>query len=100
MSQRGATREQTDTEHAGDREVAADSRAAGSVPALEVESVTKQFGSGEDGVLAVDGVSLTVESGSVVGLLGPNGAGKTTFIKCALGIVVPDGGSSGCSGPT
>jgi len=72
--------------------MATDSRKS-SVPALEVERVTKRFGSGEDGVLAVDGVSLTVESGSVVGLLGPNGAGKTTFIKCALGIVVPDGGS-------
>ncbi len=92
MSQRGATHEQADTERAGDRDVATDSRGA-SVPALEVERVTKRFGSGEDGVLAVDGVSLTVESGSVVGLLGPNGAGKTTLIKCALGIVVPDGGS-------
>jgi len=62
-------------------------------PALAVEGVSKRFGSGDDAVLAVDDVSLTVERGSIVGLLGPNGAGKTTLIKCALGIVIPDAGS-------
>ena len=63
-------------------------------PALEIDGISKQFGSGSDAVLAVDDVSLTVDRGSVVGLLGPNGAGKTTLIKCALGIVVPDAGST------
>ena len=58
-------------------------------PALAIEGVSKRFGSGDDTVLAVDDVSLTVERGSIVGLLGPNGAGKTTLIKCALGIVQP-----------
>jgi ABC-2 type transport system ATP-binding protein len=62
-------------------------------PVLAVEGVSKRFGSGDDAVLAVDDVSLTVERGSIVGLLGPNGAGKTTLIKCALGIVIPDSGS-------
>ncbi|SNR68516.1 ABC transporter ATP-binding protein [Halorubrum vacuolatum] len=62
-------------------------------PALAIEGVSKRFGSGDDAVLAVDDVSLTVERGSIVGLLGPNGAGKTTLIKCALGIVLPDAGS-------
>ena len=62
-------------------------------PALVVDGVTKRFGSGDGTVVAVDDVSLTVESGSVVGLLGPNGAGKTTLIKCALGIVLPDAGT-------
>ncbi|MEZ3144259.1 ABC transporter ATP-binding protein [Halobaculum sp. MBLA0143] len=61
-------------------------------PAVRVRDVSKTYG-GEDGVTAVDGVSLTVERGSVVGLLGPNGAGKTTLMKSILGVVVPDEGT-------
>ena len=61
-------------------------------PALAVEGISKRFGTGDDAVLAVDDVSLTVERGSVVGLLGPNGAGKTTLIKSVLGTVLPDAG--------
>jgi lipopolysaccharide export system ATP-binding protein len=41
----------------------------------------------------VDSVSLSVESGQVIGLLGPNGAGKTTTFYMAVGLVKPDGGS-------
>ncbi|WP_106398669.1 ABC transporter ATP-binding protein [Actinocorallia populi] len=41
---------------------------------------------------AVDGVSLTVGRGEVMGLLGPNGAGKTSVIKMLLGLVRPDAG--------
>jgi ABC-2 type transport system ATP-binding protein len=41
---------------------------------------------------AVDGVSLTVDRGEVLGLLGPNGAGKTSVIKILLGLVRPDAG--------
>ncbi|WP_457642785.1 LPS export ABC transporter ATP-binding protein [Persephonella sp.] len=40
----------------------------------------------------VDGVSLYVQEGEIVGLLGPNGAGKTTTFKMLLGFVKPDGG--------
>ena len=66
---------------------------AATAPALAIEGLSKQFGDGENAVLAVDDVSLTVDPGTVVGLLGPNGAGKTTLIKCALGIVLPDTGT-------
>ena len=62
-------------------------------PAVEVEGLRKRFGEGDDAVVAVDGVSFAVETGSVVGLLGPNGAGKTTLIKSVLGMVLPDAGT-------
>jgi ABC-type branched-subunit amino acid transport system ATPase component len=51
--------------------------------ALEVRDLTVRFG----GVTAVDGVSLTVSPGEVVGLIGPNGAGKSTLIDALSGFV-------------
>jgi len=60
---------------------------------LAVEDLRKSYGSGEDAVTAVDGVSLEVTRGEVVGVLGPNGAGKTTTIKSILGLVVPSSGT-------
>jgi len=44
-------------------------------------------------VRAVDGISLNIEKGEIVGFLGPNGAGKSTTIKMMCGILVPDSGS-------
>ena len=57
-------------------------------PTLVAEHLTKRFGA----VAAVGGVSLTVDSGEVVGLLGPNGAGKTTTLRMLAGILTPDAG--------
>jgi ABC-2 type transport system ATP-binding protein len=56
---------------------------------LRVSNVTKKFGL----VRALNGVSLDVFEGEVVGLLGPNGAGKTTLIKVSLGLMRRDSGS-------
>src|SRR5712691_7191731 len=65
-----------------------------SQPAIEVESLTKVYGSKRGrSVKAVDGVSLSVRPGQVFGLLGPNGAGKTTTIKLLCGLVTPTAGS-------
>lgn len=49
---------------------------------LECENVVKRFGS----LAAVDGMSLSVRSGEIVGIGGPNGAGKTTFFDVVTGI--------------
>lgn len=62
-------------------------------PAVEIDSLVKTYGDGEDAVTAVDEVSLEIERGSIVGVLGENGAGKTTMIKSIFGMIAPDGGS-------
>lgn len=55
---------------------------------IELHDISKQFGA----VQANDGISLTVESGSIHGLLGENGAGKTTLMKILSGYYPPDAG--------
>ena len=56
---------------------------------LEVRNITKTFGPQR----ALDGVSLEIPRGQVVGLLGPNGAGKSTLMRSILGYLPIDGGS-------
>jgi len=63
-------------------------------PAMVAEGLVKHFGP----VAAVDGVSLTVSAGEVVGLLGPNGAGKTTTLRMLAGILTPDAGAVSVGG--
>jgi urea transport system ATP-binding protein len=58
------------------------------VPLLSVEDVTVSY----DGFKALDGVSLTVEPGSIEVLVGPNGAGKSTLLDTIIGRVRPTGG--------
>jgi ABC-2 type transport system ATP-binding protein len=57
-------------------------------------SLTKVFGD----IKAVDGLSFTVEPGSVTGFLGPNGAGKTTTLRMILGLAAPTSGAGTISG--
>ncbi|MBC7544802.1 MAG: ABC transporter ATP-binding protein [Candidatus Sericytochromatia bacterium] len=57
-------------------------------PVLAATDLVKRF----NAVTAVDGISLTVGAGEILGLLGPNGAGKTTTIQMLLGIMKPTSG--------
>src|SRR5580693_6213346 len=69
-----------------------------SVPSLAVEAhdLVKVFPRGN--VRALDGVSLQVEAGTVLGLLGPNGAGKTTVVRILSTILGPDSGHASVLG--
>jgi len=55
---------------------------------LKVENVTRTFGS----LVAVNGVSMTVEAGELRAVIGPNGAGKTTFFNLISGFLTPSAG--------
>jgi ABC-2 type transport system ATP-binding protein len=56
---------------------------------LEVADLARRYGD----VVALDGLSFTVEPGQLFGFVGPNGAGKTTTMRIILGVLEPDGGS-------
>jgi len=56
--------------------------------ALEVRDVVKRFG----GVVALNGVSMTVPRGQITALVGDNGAGKSTLVRCLSGVHAPDEG--------
>ncbi len=56
---------------------------------LELRGLRRRFG----GVVALDGLDLTVVEGTITALIGPNGAGKTTAFQCISGVASPDAGT-------
>ena len=68
------------------------------MPMIEAHDLRKTYrASGED-VHALDGLSLQVPEGRVIGLLGPNGAGKTTAVKVLTTLIRPDSGTARVAG--
>jgi ABC-2 type transport system ATP-binding protein len=61
---------------------------------LTLTDLRKAYGT----TVAVDGLSLRVEPGEILGLLGPNGAGKSTTVHLALGLLAPDAGTVAVDG--
>jgi branched-chain amino acid transport system ATP-binding protein len=55
---------------------------------LDVRNLVKVFG----GLRAIDGLSLRIEEGQILGLIGPNGAGKSTAFNCIAGVYPPTAG--------
>jgi spermidine/putrescine transport system ATP-binding protein len=63
-----------------------------SAAAVEARGVTKVFGAGQDGVRALDGVSVTIRENEFFTLLGPSGCGKTTLLRLIAGFDFPTEG--------
>jgi ABC-2 type transport system ATP-binding protein len=64
-------------------------------PAIVVERLVRRY---PGGVVALDGLDLSVPSGSVFGMLGPNGAGKTTCLRLLAGLTHPSAGRAMVAG--
>src|SRR4051812_12924714 len=60
--------------------------------AVDLQGVTKTYGSGDSKVTALRGVDLQVRAGELLMLVGPSGCGKTTLISVVAGILDQDGG--------
>jgi ABC-2 type transport system ATP-binding protein len=63
-------------------------------PVVVTKDLTKKYGE----ITALDGLSLTLHRGQILGLIGPNGAGKTTAIRILVGLARPTSGSASIAG--
>ncbi|WP_037836774.1 ABC transporter ATP-binding protein [Streptomyces sp. NRRL F-5650] len=75
------------------RSGARDTRRPGPSPeALRLVKVRRTYGSAENAVTALDGVTLSLARGTFTAVMGPSGSGKSTLLQCAAGLDRPDGG--------
>src|SRR3981081_4316814 len=66
-------------------------------PAIEIENLTKDYPFGFLHLkkrTSLEGLTMSVENGEVLGFLGPNGAGKSTTIKLLVGLIFPTAGTA------
>jgi putative ABC transport system ATP-binding protein len=69
------------------------SNASETTPAYELREATRSYGENSTLVLALDGLSMTIESGEFVAVFGPSGSGKTTLLQLLGAMDRPSGGS-------
>src|SRR5262245_35482214 len=63
-------------------------------PAIRIDGLEKTYGK----TMALRGLDLTVDEGTIVGVLGPNGAGKTTMVRILATLLRPDAGRAVVAG--
>jgi ABC-2 type transport system ATP-binding protein len=68
------------------------------MPTLELDHLTKTYGSGDSVVHALTDMTFTVAPGEIYGFVGSNGAGKSTAMRIALGVLAPDSGEARVDG--
>ena len=61
-------------------------------PIIEIRDLHKTFGTGQEQVAALDGVSISVDKGEIFGIIGLSGAGKSTLVRCINLLEKPDAG--------
>jgi len=67
-------------------------------PAVALRDVRKVHGKGDGAVVALDGVSIALPTGSFTAVMGPSGSGKSTFLNVAAGLDRPDSGTVALGG--
>ena len=67
---------------------------------IEIVGISHRFERSGSGLLVLDDVSLTIETGKFVSFLGPSGCGKTTLLRICNGLVRPSGGRVAIDGQT
>lgn len=67
-------------------------------PTIALTDLSKHYHHHGQAIVSVDGLTLTIPQGQILGLLGPNGAGKTTTIKMLCGLITPTRGQIGVNG--
>jgi NitT/TauT family transport system ATP-binding protein len=62
--------------------------------ALDIDHLTKTYGTGETALHAIEDLTFTVDPGEFVSIVGPSGCGKTTLLKCLSGLLAPSTGAA------